>query len=29
MSMLLTSNEDFDVQSPIAINISLADRGEK
>ena len=29
MSMLLKYNEDLDLQSPIAINISLADIGEK
>ena len=29
MSMLLKSNEDLDLQSPIAIKISLADIGEK
>ena len=29
MLMSLTSNEDLDLQSPIAIKISLADIGEK
>ena len=29
MSMLLKSNEDLDLQSPIAIKLSLADIGEK
>ena len=29
MSMLLQSNEDLDLQSPIAVKISLTDIGEK
>ena len=29
MSILLTYNEDLDLQSPIAIKISLVDLGEK
>ena len=29
MTMLLTSIEDLDLQSPIAVKISLADIGEK
>ena len=29
MSMLQKSNEDLDLQSPIAVKISLADIGQK